>query len=50
MMYMKSILARLLKNLNNMKSCTLLDAPTLNYGHEIERILVLHVLAKYSLN
>jgi hypothetical protein len=32
---MKSILARLLKNLNNVKSCTPLDVPTLNFDHKI---------------
>jgi hypothetical protein len=35
---MKLILIRLLKNLNNVKSCTLLNAPILNYEHKINTI------------
>jgi hypothetical protein len=34
---MKSMLERLLKNLNNVESCTPLDALTLNSDHEIDR-------------
>jgi hypothetical protein len=36
--YIKSILTRLLKNLNNVESSTLLDTLTLNSGHEIDTI------------
>jgi hypothetical protein len=36
--YMKSMLTRLLKNLNNVKSCTLLDISTLNHDHKIDII------------
>jgi hypothetical protein len=39
--YIMSMLARLLNNLNNMASKTPLDAPTLNHNFEIERIIVL---------
>jgi hypothetical protein len=35
MMYMKSMLVRLLKNLNNVKSCTPFDVLTLNLDHKI---------------
>jgi hypothetical protein len=35
--YMKLILV-LLKNLNSVKSCTPLDIPTLNHGHEMNTI------------
>jgi hypothetical protein len=38
MMYMKSILARFLKNLNNVKSCTLLNGSTLNSNHKMDSI------------
>jgi hypothetical protein len=38
MVYMKAMLARLLKNLNNMKSYTLLDASTLNPDHQMNNI------------
>jgi len=38
MVYIKLILARLLKNINNVKSCTLLDAQTLNHNHEMNTI------------
>jgi hypothetical protein len=37
-LYIESILTRLLKNLNNMKSRTLLDTPILNHDYEIDSI------------
>jgi len=38
MVYMKSMLTNLLKNLNNIKSRTPLDTPTLNPNHEMNTI------------
>jgi hypothetical protein len=36
MMYMKSMLVRFLKNLNNVKSCTPFDVLTLNPDYKID--------------
>jgi hypothetical protein len=38
MIYMKSILACLLKNLNNVKLCTPLDVSTLNPDYKIDSV------------
>jgi hypothetical protein len=38
MMYMKAMLTRLLKNLNNVKLYTSLDALTLNPDHQMNSI------------
>jgi hypothetical protein len=44
--YIKSILARLLKNLNNVKLCKTLNASTLNFNHKIDKYEIKMIIVR----